>query len=91
MTESLNLASRKLEVNRNEVVRDSGKADDKNSSESTKSKNVKFGIAMCTNIGTTGKSTFLITNAKKSFNQLKQAFTKVPILQYFDLKYHIQI
>ena len=27
---------------------------------------------------------YLIPYAKKSFNQLRQAFTEVPILQYFD-------
>ena len=32
---------------------------------------------------------YLIPNAKQAFTQLKYAFTKAPILQYFDLKYYI--
>ena len=38
-----------------------------------------------------GKPTFLTSNAKKAFNQLRQAFTKAPILQHFDLECHIRI
>ena len=34
---------------------------------------------------------FLTFDTRQAFTQLKQAFTKVPILQYFDLKHHIQI
>ncbi len=34
---------------------------------------------------------FFITNTKKSFTKLRQAFIKVPILNHFDLERHIQI
>ena len=37
------------------------------------------------------KPKFLTSEAKQAFNRLKQAFTKVPILQHFDLKSHIRI
>ena len=40
------------------------------------------------NIGTIG---FLISKARIAFTQLRQAFIKVLILQYFDLKCHIWI
>ena len=32
---------------------------------------------------------FLIPNAWTAFNRLRLAFIKTPILQYFDLEYHI--
>ena len=32
---------------------------------------------------------FLTPNAKQAFTQLRQAFTKAPILQHFDLERHI--
>ena len=38
-----------------------------------------------------GKSNFLISNAKKAFNHLKQVFIKTLILKHFDLENHIQI
>ena len=34
---------------------------------------------------------FLTSNARRVFTQLRQAFTKAPILQYFDPEHHIQI
>ena len=43
------------------------------------------------NIRATRESIFLIPNAKKVFNHLKQAFIKALILQDFDLKSHIRI
>ena len=36
-------------------------------------------------------STFLISEAKLAFLRLREAFTKVPILHYFDPKHYIQI
>ena len=41
------------------------------------------------NIGATKKLIFIISNAKKAINYLKQAFIKALILQHFDLKYYI--
>lgn len=37
------------------------------------------------------KTSFLTFNTRLSFTQLKKAFTKTWIFQYFDLKYYIQI
>ena len=37
------------------------------------------------------KPIFLISNAKKAFNYLKQAFIKASILEHFDLKSYIWI
>ena len=37
------------------------------------------------------ESTFLTPCTKKTFNQLRQAFIKAPILQHFDPEYYIQI
>ena len=42
------------------------------------------------NIRAIKKSIFLIFNAKKTFNHLKQVFIKAPIFQYFDLESYIQ-
>ena len=41
------------------------------------------------NIGATGKPNFLTPNAKKTFNHLRPAFIKTPILRNFDLESHI--
>ena len=38
-----------------------------------------------------GAIEYFISEARIAFTQLKQAFTKAPIFQYFNLKYHIQI
>ena len=38
-----------------------------------------------------GATGYLTPNAKRVFTQLRQAFTKAPILQNFDPEYHIQI
>ena len=84
-TRSLDLASRELGVD--EVVKGDGKADDKNLSESKKTKNAKLGIQM--HIGATEEPTFLTPSAREAFNQLRQAFTKAPILQHFDPECHI--
>ena len=69
--------------NDDEVV---GGGGDKNLSKSKKSKS---GIQ--THIGATGELTFLTPSTKEIFNQLKQAFTKAPILQHFDPECHIRI
>ena len=82
-TGSSNLAQ---EDNGNEVIRGDG---NKNLSKSKKLKNAKSKIQM--RIGATGELTFLISGTKETFNQLRQAFTKAPILQHFDLKCHIRI
>ena len=34
---------------------------------------------------------FFIANARRTFTKLRQAFIKVPILNHFDLEYHIRI
>ena len=74
--------------NENEIVKDSG-------SETNKTvvnlfKNNKFrNLMYISNIRAIKKPHFLIFNAKKTFNYLKQAFIKYSILQYFDLKSYI--
>ena len=70
----------------NEVVGGDG---DRNFSKSKKSKNGKSGVQI--RLGAIEKPTFLTSDTKEAFNQLKQAFTKAPILQYFDLECHIRI
>ena len=72
-----------------EMVRNLSKA--KISSKSKKSKNDKSEIPTRTNLGTTGEPMFLTPGAREAFNQLKQAFTKAPILRHFDSECHIRI
>ena len=60
---------------------------DRNLSKSKMLKNTKSEIQ--TRIKATGKSMFPTFGAKRVFNQLRQAFTKVPIFQHFDLKCQI--
>ena len=62
---------------------DVGGGGDKNLSKSKKrSKNAKSGNQ--THIGAMEEPKFLTSKAKEAFNLLQQAFTKAPILQYFD-------
>ena len=63
-----------LRDNNNEVVKGGGR----NLSKSKKTKNVKSAIQL--RLGATGTHIFLTLNAKEAFNQLRQAFTKAPIL-----------
>ena len=69
--------------NDNEVVWD------RNLSKSKKSKNAKSGIQ--TRIRAMGESTFLTPGTRETFNQLKQAFTKVLIFRHFDPECRIWI
>ena len=56
------------------------------------SKNKKFkNLTYMSNIRATGKPSFLIPNAKKTFNHLWLAFIKALILQHFDPKSYIRI
>ena len=86
MTKLSDLAPR-LGANDGEVVGSDGKADNRNLSK--KSKNVRSGIKTC--IKVMEEPIFLTSNAKKVFNQLRQVFTKAPILQHFDLEFDIWI
>ena len=54
-----------------------------------KSKNAKSRIQ--TYLRVMGEPTFLTPDAREAFNQLKQAFTKAPILWHFDPECHIRI
>ena len=84
---SLDLALRELEANNNGVVGGGSKVDDSNLTKSKKLKNTKSRIQ--TRVGVMEELIFLILSTKKVFKQLRQAFTKAPILQNFDLKCHI--
>ena len=57
------------------------------SSKNNKSKNLTYIL----NIRATKKLTFLIFNAKKVFNYLKQLFIKALIFRRFDLKSYVKI
>ena len=59
-----------------------GGGGERNLLKSKKSKNTKSGIQ--THIRTMEEPTFLTPGAREFFNQLRQAFTKGPILQHFD-------
>ena len=63
-TRSLGLVLGKLRTGDNKVIRDGGKADNKNLSK--KSKNAKSRVQ--TRIGATGEPIFLILDAKGAFN-----------------------
>ena len=66
-----------------EVVRGDG---DRNLSKSKKSKS-----EIQTHIRATGEPTFLTPGVREAFNQLRQAFTKSPILRHIDPECHIRI
>ena len=66
-----------------------GNGNDRNLSKSKKLKNTKSEIQ--THIKTMREPTFLTPGTRKTFNQLRQAFTKALILRHFDLKCHIRI
>lgn len=60
--------------------------------KSKKSKNVKSrSFILLSNIKIMRKPIFLTSGTRKTFNYLKKAFIKVPIFQYFNLKYYILI
>ena len=61
----------------------------KSKSNSKKLENAKSVVQ--THLDATGEPTFLIPNTRKTFNQLRQAFTEAPILRYFDPECHIRI
>ena len=84
------LALKAFKAGNNKVVGGgSGRADEIiiNLSKNKKSKK----LMRVPNIRAIGKPNFLISNAKKTFNHLRLAFTKALILWYFDLESHIQI
>ena len=75
------------ELGTDEIVRSGGKANDRNLSK--KFKNAKSEIQM--RVRTTEEPTFLTPGTKEVFNQLRQVFTKAPILWHFDPECHIRI
>ena len=85
------LALRAFRIGNHEVVEGGGKAD-KTVVDLFKFKNEKSRkLTHMPNIGVTRESNFLTLNAKKTFNYLRLAFIKAPILQHFEPKSHIQI
>ena len=84
------LAPKMLKTNNNEFVGSS--SNEANETTVNLSKNNKSRNLTCMlNIKAMEKSIFLILNAKKAFNYLKQALIKASILEYFNLKSYIQI
>ena len=79
ITRILNLAPKVFKANNNKVIRvNSDRANEIVVNSSNKLKNEKSKNQMC--IGAIRKSIFLIFNAKKTFDNLKQAFIKALIL-----------
>ena len=66
-----------------EVVRGSG------GSETVRNSSKK--LTCVPNIGAIRELNFLTPNAKKTFNHLRLAFIKTPILRYFNLESYIRI
>ena len=79
-----------FKADNNKVVKGDNSRADETLVDSSKFKNNKSEKLTCVqNIKAIEEPIFLIPNAKKSFNYLKQAFIKASILQYFDSKCHI--
>ena len=86
------LALRVFKVDNNEIVGCDGDRANKTVIDLSKSKNNKYKkLTYISNIGAIEKFIFLIFNAKKAFNHLKQAFIKASIVQHFNSKCHIWI
>ena len=87
------LALKIFRTSNNEVIgNNSNRANKTVLNLSNKSKNNKFrNLTHMPNIKATRKPLFLIFNAKKTFNYLRQAFIKAPIFQYFNLESYIWI
>ena len=92
---SKGLASKAFRADANEIVEGGGGRVNKtvkNLSKSKKSKNEKSKIlTRSSDIGAMGESMFLTLDARKTFNHLRQAFIKAPILRHFDLECYIRI
>ena len=78
------MASKIFKANNNEVFEVGGRV---NKTVINLSKNLTYIL----NIEAIKKLTFLILNAKKTFNYLQLVFIKALILQHFDLKIYIWI
>ena len=79
---------------------DRGKNEAKKTSASTKkptgadyqsSNHVSYTVSNFVSNSAKNVSNYLTPNAKKAFDQLRQAFTKAPILQYFNSEQYIQV
>ena len=84
------MASKTFRANDDKIISDSGgRANETvvNLSKKNKSKN----LICIPNIKVIGERTFLISNAKKTFNYLQLVFIKAPIFRRFNLKSHIYI
>ena len=88
MAKLLDSALKVFRVDDNEIIDNGSSETNKmviNSSKNNKSRNLIY----MPNIGAMKKPIFLISNAKKTFNFLRQAFIKAPIFYYFDLENYI--
>ena len=85
----LDSALKVFEADDNGVVDGGDRANETvvNSSKNNKSRN----STRVSNIRATGEPNFLTPNAKKTFNHLRLAFIKAPILRHFDLESYIRI
>ena len=82
-----------LGVDDNKTIKVGGRVDEmvRNLSKSKRLKNTKSEIPTYINFGAMREPIFLTPSARKTFNRLRQAFIKAPILQHFDLECYIQI
>ena len=79
------MVSKAFRANKNEVV-------DSNSGKTNETiMNLSRNLTYMPNIRAIKELIFLTSNAKKTFNNLREAFIKAPIFQHFVLKSYIQI
>ena len=76
---------------KNEARRASASTKGPTGADYTSSNHVSYAVSNIVSNFTPNVSNYLTPDAKKAFNQLRQAFTKAPILQYFDPEQYIRV